>query len=87
MIKLVKSAWKAQDSDMTKAERSDRLAPSTLKNGQVWQMVEANLEMEAVGRLLVNYKLGKPNAIRVSKSCSSIKSVLEYLKTHKAVLA
>jgi len=72
---------------MTKAEHSDRLDPSTLKDGQVWRMVEANLEVEAVGRLLVHYKLGKPNAIRVSKSCSSIKSVMEYLKTHKAVLA
>lgn len=72
---------------MTKAERPDHLEQSPLKQGQVWQMVEANLEVESVGRLLVHYKLGKPNALRVSKSCSTIKSVMEYLKTHKAVLS
>jgi len=72
---------------MTKAAPPARLNQSPLQNGQVWQMVEANLEVESVGRLLVHYKLGKPNALRVSKSCSTIKSVMEYLKTHKAVLA
>ena len=72
---------------MTKAGTASSLRHPLLKAGQVWQMVEANLVVESVGQMLVHYKLGKPNALRTSKSCSSIKSVMEYLKTHKAVLS
>ena len=50
-------------------------------------MPEANLLVGMVGRLLVHYKLGKPNAIRIANSCNSIKSVEKYLKANNAVLA
>ena len=49
-------------------------------------MAEANLEVGMVGKLLVHYKLGKPNAVRVSNSCASIKIIEKFLKTNKAVL-
>ena len=39
-----------------------------------------------VGKLLVHYKLGKPDAVRIANSCSGIKTVEKYLKANKAVL-
>ena len=39
-----------------------------------------------VGKLLVHYKLGKPDAIRVANSVNSIKVIEEYLIAHNAVL-
>ena len=50
-------------------------------------MAEANLQVSMVGKLLVHYKLGRPNAVRVSNSCNGIKTIEKYLKAHKAVLA
>ena len=57
-----------------------------LADGQVWRMAEAILRVTMVGKLLVHYKLGKPDAIRVSNSINSIKAINKYLKAHKAVL-
>jgi hypothetical protein len=39
-----------------------------------------------VGKLLVHYKLGKPNAARVANSCKGIKTIEKYLKENNAVL-
>jgi len=58
-----------------------------LAAGQVWRMKDAHLCVQSVGKLLVHYRLGKPNAIRVSTSCDGIKAIEKYLKTNKAVLA
>jgi hypothetical protein len=63
-----------------------RARPQPLETGQIWKMAELNLEVGLVGKLLVHYKLGKPNAIRVANSCSGIKTIEKYLKTNKAVL-
>ena len=49
-------------------------------------MSEATLQVTMVGKLLVHYKLGKPNAIRVSNSVKSIATIEKYLKENKAVL-
>ena len=57
-----------------------------LADGQVWHMTEAILRVTMVGKLLVHYKLGKPDAIRVSHSINSIATIEKYLKAHKAVL-
>ncbi|HXC35204.1 MAG TPA: hypothetical protein VNV43_04975 [Candidatus Acidoferrales bacterium] len=57
-----------------------------LADGQVWRMPEAILQVTMVGKLLVHYKLGKPNAIRLSNSVKSISAIEKYLKAHKAVL-
>jgi hypothetical protein len=57
-----------------------------LADGQVWRMAEANLQVTMVGKLLVHYKLGKPNATRYSNSVNSITIIEKYLKTNKAVL-
>jgi hypothetical protein len=67
-----------------KLVRRARLQP--LETGQVWRMAELNLQVGLVGKLLVNYKLAKPNAIRVSNSISGIATIEKYLKKNRAVL-
>jgi hypothetical protein len=57
-----------------------------LAAGQLWRMSEGNLQVGMVGKLLVHYKLGKSNAVRVPNSCNSIKTIEKYLKKKKAVL-
>jgi hypothetical protein len=39
-----------------------------------------------VGKLLVHYKLAKPNAVRIPNLVGSIATVEKYLKKNKAVL-
>lgn len=57
-----------------------------LKNGQLWRVGEGNLQVVMLGKLLVSYKLGKPDAVRVPKSMNSITAVERYLRENKAVL-
>ncbi|MGD0252891.1 MAG: hypothetical protein ABSC01_09370 [Verrucomicrobiota bacterium] len=71
---------------MKKSKPGRRFRPRSLEAGQVWHMPEAHLQVGMVGKLLVHYKLGKPNALRVANSCSGIKTIKKYLKDHKAVL-
>jgi hypothetical protein len=71
---------------MIKTKPVRRIRPQPLEAGQVWRMAEANLQVGMVGKLLVHYKLGRPNAIRVSNSCNGIKTIEKYLKANKAVL-
>ena len=72
---------------MKKIKPASPIVQPPLAAGQLWRMAEANLLVGMVGRLLVHYKLGKPNAIRIANSCNSIKSVEKYLKANNAVLA
>jgi hypothetical protein len=58
-----------------------------LAAGQLWRMADGDLQVGMVGKLLVHYKLGKPNAVRVSNSINPIKTIEKYLKAKKAVLA
>ena len=67
-----------------KSPPRNRLQP--LETGQVWRMAELNLHVGLVGKLLVHYKLAKPDAVRSSNSCSSKATVEKYLKKNKAVL-
>jgi hypothetical protein len=65
-----------------------RRAPQQpLAAGQLWRMADATLQVSMVGKLLVHYKLGKLDAVRVPNSCNCIKTIEKYLKTNKAVLA
>lgn len=57
-----------------------------LETGQLWRVGEGNLRVTLVGKRLVHYKLGKPDAIRVSNSINSISVVEQFLKKNKAVL-
>lgn len=49
-------------------------------------MAEANLQVTSVGKLMINYKMGKPGAARLTSSIGSIKAMEKFLKAHKAVL-
>jgi hypothetical protein len=60
--------------------------PLQLAKGQVWRMAETILRVTMVGKLLVHYKLGKLDAVRVSASVNSISTIEKFLKAHKAVL-
>jgi len=71
---------------MIKIKSSRRVLQKPLAAGQVWRMAKANLQVGMVGKLLVHYKLGKPDAVRVANSCNGIKTIEKYLKTNKAVL-
>ena len=63
-----------------------RLAMPPLEAGQIWQMKELNLQVGLVGKLLVHYKLAKPDAVRIANSVGGRSTVEKYLKTNKAVL-
>jgi hypothetical protein len=71
---------------MIKIKPVRRIRQQPLETGQVWRMAEANLQVGMIGKLLVHYKLGKPNAVRVANSCGGIKTIEKYLKANKAVL-
>ena len=45
-----------------------------------------NLQVGMIGKLLVHYKLAKPNAVRIPTSISGRAAVEQYLKKNKAVL-
>jgi len=71
---------------MSKIKPTRRFLPQPLEAGQVWRMPEMNLQVAMVGKLLVHYKLAKPDAVRIPNSCSGITTVEKYLKKNKAVL-
>jgi hypothetical protein len=72
---------------MKKMKSPPRVRQQPLEAGQLWRMAEANLQVVMVGKLLVHYKLGRHNAVRVPNSCNCIKTIEKYLKGKKAVLA
>jgi hypothetical protein len=67
-----------------KPKPKTRLEP--LADGQVWQMADSSLRVDLVGNLLVHYKLGKHNAVRVSNSIGTKTNIEHFLKKNKAVL-
>jgi hypothetical protein len=67
-----------------KPVRRARLKP--LETGQVWRMAEFNLQVGLVGKLLVHYKLAKPNAVRIPNSVSGKATIEKFLKKNRAVL-
>jgi hypothetical protein len=68
----------------TKSPRLARQQP--LAAGQLWRMEEGNLRVGMVGKLLVHYKLGKHNAVRLPNSCERIQTIEKFLRARKAVL-
>ena len=63
-----------------------RPRPQPLETGQICKMAELNLEVGLVGKLLVHYKLAKPDAVRRANSVGGRSTVEKYLKKNKAVL-
>ena len=71
---------------MIKTNSVRHIRPQLLEAGQLWRMADAHLCVQAVGKLLVHYKLAKPNAIRMPNLVNSIETIQKYLKKNKAVL-
>lgn len=63
-----------------------RPASKLLEIGQLWRVGEGNLKVVEMGKLLVHYKFGKPNAPRTPTTISSISTLEKYIKKNKAVL-
>ena len=57
-----------------------------LAEGQIWRVAGMNLRVGLVGKMLVHYKLAKPDAVRIPNSVSGKSAVEGYLKKNKAVL-
>ena len=71
---------------MRKVKPASRARLQPLETGQVWRMAELNLQVGMVGKLLVHYKLAKPDAVRIPNSVSAKATVEKFLKKNKAVL-
>lgn len=71
---------------MMNTKAAPRTAQPPLADGQVWRMAELNLQVGMVGKLLVHYKLAKPNAVRIPNLVGSIATIQKFLKKNKAVL-
>jgi hypothetical protein len=71
---------------MNKTNAPPEARQQPLAAGQLWRMAGANLQVKSVGKLLVHYKLGKHDAIRVHTSCEPIKTIEKYLRSKGAVL-
>jgi hypothetical protein len=71
---------------MKKTKLAGRARMQPLEAGQVWRMAELNMRVELVGKLLVHYKLAKPNAVRIPNSVGGKTTIEKYLKKNKAVL-
>jgi hypothetical protein len=72
---------------MKKIKPTRAIRQPVLAAGQIWRMAEANLQVVMVGKLLVHYKLGRQDAVRIPHSCNCIKTIEKYLKQKKALLA
>jgi hypothetical protein len=57
-----------------------------LAAGQTWRIGELNLQVGNVGPMLVSYKLGKPDAVRLKNTVNGKATIEKYLKSKKAVL-
>jgi hypothetical protein len=68
----------------TKSASPARMEP--LADGHIWRMAETSLQVDMVGKLLVHYKLGKHDAVRISNSIGSQTDIVKFLKKNKAVL-
>ena len=71
---------------MKKTKPARRTPMPPLEEGQLWRMPEINLQVGLVGKLLVHYKLAKPNAVRIPNSVGGKTTIAKYLKKNKAVL-
>jgi len=56
---------------MAKTKPASRPVLKPLEAGQTWRMGELNLQVGMVGKLLVHYKLAKPDAVRIPNSVSA----------------
>lgn len=71
---------------MEKVKVAPKARFEPLATGQVWRIGELNLQVGNVGPMLVSYKLGKPDAVRLKSTVNGKSTIEKYLKKNKAVL-
>ncbi len=78
---------------MNTVRTQQHVAAAPLEKGQIWLLKGQQLEVKHVGKHLVEFMLTrKPmpvpvqRHIRVAKQLESIKTVLKFLRAHRAVL-
>ena len=57
---------------MKKTKAPRRILQPPLAAGQLWRMAGAELRVASIGKLLVHYKLVKPNAVREKKETDAM---------------
>lgn len=86
MTKTKALAAKTKTPAEKKPKASRPILKQPLVTGQLWRVADMNLRVGLIGKILVHYKLAKPNAVRIPNSVSGKTTVEEYLKKNKAVL-
>ena len=86
MQKTKPAAKKTKPTADKKPKISRAVLKQPLVTGQLWRVADMNLRVGLIGKILVHYKLAKPNAVRIPNSVSGKTTVEEYLKKNKAVL-
>ena len=71
---------------MTSKKPARRRTFKPLENGQIWRLGELHLKVEMIGKLLVEYRLAKPKAVRTPISICGISTLKKYMRKNKAVL-
>ena len=71
---------------MTKTKSSRPILKQPLETGQLWRVADLNLRVGMIGKILVHYKLARPNAVRIPNSVSGKTTMEKYLKDNKGVL-
>ena len=71
---------------MEKIKTARRVPMPPLAAGQVWHVAGLHLRVARVGPLLVDFKLAKPDAVRIPNRIGAKATISKYLKKHKAVL-
>lgn len=68
----------------SKPTRQAPLQP--LEHGQTWEVDGKHLQVSMVGKLLVHYKLAKPDAVRIPNLVNTKSTIEKYLKKNRAIL-
>lgn len=78
---------------MSRIRTQQTASPVPLEKGQVWVLKDEFLEVRHVGKYLVEFMITRKRVeaavqkhLRVVKQIESIKTVLKFLHSHKAVL-
>lgn len=86
MTKTKPLVAKTKTPGVKKPKASRPFLKQPLVTGQLWRVADMNLRVGLIGKILVHYKLAKPDAVRIPNSVSGKTTVEEYLKKNKAVL-
>ena len=78
--------WVRRSAIVAAMSQKSRIPAKELASGQIWRMLDSQLEIGLVGKHLVHYKLIKGDTKRTPTSLSGKKAVETYLRENKAKL-